>query len=56
METELVQIQMPKLPDGWKYNTEYRKPKLGEFFMYCGEVHESRGRQALAYPIVIRTD
>lgn len=52
-DTEPVLINLPKFP-GWEYTGEYRRPRDGEYFLYCGKVDCSRGRQALPYHILRR--
>lgn len=51
----LVQINLPKFP-GWEYTGEYRRPNNGEYFLYCGKVDCSSGRQALPYHIMRRAE
>lgn len=51
-----VVVSLPRLPDGWEYSGKYRKPKKGEYFLYCGEVKCSCGRQALPYHIMVRSE
>lgn len=49
-----VQMDMPRLTDGWRYTGEFRKSVKGVDYIYCdGKVVLSRG-QALEYPIVTR--
>lgn len=53
--TEPVLIFLPKFP-GWVYTGEYRRPRDGEYFLYCGKVDCSSGRQALPYHIMRRAE
>jgi hypothetical protein len=53
--TEIVGIKLPKFP-GWQYTGEYRRPRDGEYFLYCGKVDYSSGRQALPYHILRRAE
>lgn len=53
--TEPVLIFLPKFP-GWEYTGEYRRPRDGEYFLYCGKVDCSSGRQALPYHILRRAE
>lgn len=53
METEAVQIQMPKLSVRWKFTGEYRQPRDGEYYLFMGEVKFCKGRTAGWYPIVV---
>jgi hypothetical protein len=54
--TEPVLIFLPKLPAGWKYSGAHHKPLDGECYAVNGQVHHSRGREALPYPIVVRAE
>lgn len=53
METEIVQMQLPKLRTGWKFTGEYRQPRDGEYYLFMGEVKFCKGRTAGWYPIVV---
>lgn len=56
METEIVQMQLPKLRAGWKYSGEYRQPDDGEYYLFCGEIKHCKGRTAGWYHIVVRAE
>ena len=54
-ETVVVQVTLPKLPDGYEYTGEYRNIQVGEWTIYLerGVVHVLEAAFKAARPVVV---